>query len=142
MRLILEALVQWAPKEKDPIMLVEHVRGVLSRYISNRFSAKGIIRTLVMSHDIESEIRAGIRQTSNGTFINLAPPETENIIRRLESVLSVNGVDARDIVLMVSIDIRRFVKKLVEGTYPEMEVLSFGEISSGVNVDVIGSLDK
>lgn len=27
MRLILEALVQWAPKEKDPIMLVEHVRG-------------------------------------------------------------------------------------------------------------------
>lgn len=95
-----------------------------------------------MSHDIESEIRAGIRQTSNGTFINLAPPETEKIIRRLESVLSVNGVDARDIILMVSIDIRRFVKKIVEGTYPEMEVLSFGDISSGVKVDVIGSLDK
>jgi len=142
MRLILEALVQWAPKEKDPIMLVEHVRGVLARYISNRFSSQGIIRTLVMSHEMESEIRAGIRQTSNGTFINLAPPETENIIKRLESSLSVNGMDARDIILMVSLDIRRFVKKIVEGTYPEMEVLSFGEISTGVKVDVVGSIDK
>lgn len=142
MRLILEALVQWAPKEKDPIMLVEHVRGVLARYISNRFSYNGIIRTLVMSHDMENEIRAGIRQTANGTFINLAPPETENIIRRLESSLKDNGMDARDIILMVSLDIRRFVKKIVEGTYPEMEVLSFGEISSGVKVDVVGSIDK
>ena len=142
MRLILEALVQWAPKEKDPIMLVEHVRGVLARYISNRFSTNGIIRTLVMSHDMENLIRGGIRQTSNGTFINLPPPETENIIRHLDSSLNLNHVDARDIILMVSLDIRRFVKKIIEGAYPEMEVLSFGEISTGVEINVIGSLDK
>lgn len=142
MRLILEALVQWAPKEKDPIMLVEHVRGVLARYISNRFSSNGIIRALVMPHEMENDIRAGIRQTSNGTFINLPPPETENIIKRLESSLSINDMDARDIILMVSLDIRRFVKKLVEGTYPEMEVLSFGDISTSVKVDIVGSLDK
>ena len=142
MRLILEALVQWAPKEKDPIMLVEHVRGVLARYISNRFSTNGVIRTLVMSHDMENQIRTGIRQTSSGTFINLPPPETENIIKRLDSSLGSNHMDARDIILMVSLDIRRFVKKIIEGTYPEMEVLSFGEISAGIDVDVIGSLDN
>ncbi|MEZ2603583.1 EscV/YscV/HrcV family type III secretion system export apparatus protein [Kluyvera intermedia] len=142
MRLILEALVQWAPKEKDPIMLVEHVRGVLSRYISNRFSANGQIRTLVMSHDMESVVRGGIRQTSGGTFINLAPPETESIIQCLESCIRSNGVNARDIILMVSLDIRRFVKKIIEGSYPEMEVLSYGDVASGVDVDVIGSLEK
>lgn len=142
MRLILEALVQWAPKEKDPIMLVEHVRGVLSRYISNRFAANGQIRTLVMSHDMESLVRGGIRQTSGGTFINLAPPETENIIQSLESCIRRNGVNARDIILMVSLDIRRFVKKIIEGSYPEMEVLSYGDVASGVDVDVIGTLEK
>lgn len=142
MRLILEALVQWAPKEKDPIMLVEHVRGVLSRYISNRFAANGQIRSLVMSHDMESLVRGGIRQTSGGTFINLAPPETENIIRSLEACIRGNGVNARDIILMVSLDIRRFVKKIIEGSYPEMEVLSYGDVASGVDVDVIGSLDN
>jgi len=142
MRLILEALVQWAPKEKDPIMLVEHVRGIMARYITNRFSTNGRIRTLVMSHELENDIRSGIRQTSNGTFINLPPAETESIMKCLETSLIANGMSARDIIMMVSLDIRRFVKKIIEGTYPEMEVLSFGEISSGIEVDVVGSLDK
>ncbi|MEH4929688.1 EscV/YscV/HrcV family type III secretion system export apparatus protein [Enterobacter cloacae] len=142
MRLILEALVQWAPREKDPVMLVEHVRGVLSRYISNRFSANGQIRTLVMSHEMEGMVRAGIRQTSSGTFINLSPAESESIINSIQECLDNNGVNARDINLMVSLDIRRFVKKTIEGTYPEMEVLSYGDVASGVEVDVIGSLNN
>jgi type III secretion protein V len=75
-------------------MLVEHVRGVLSRYISNRFSANGQIRTLVMSHDMESLVRGGIRQTSAGAFINLTPPETGSIIQSLESCIRSNGVNA------------------------------------------------
>ncbi|CCP02144.1 Type III secretion apparatus protein InvA [Erwinia amylovora Ea644] len=142
MRLILEALVQWAPKEKDPIMLVEHVRGVLARYISNRFAFRGRIRTLVMSHDMENMIRGALRQTSSGTFINLPPPQIESVNKCLEEVLQLNGVNARDIILMVSMDIRRFVKKITEGNNPEMEVLSYGEISTGVEVDVIGSLEN
>lgn len=142
MRLILEALVQWAPKEKDPIILVEHVRGVLSRYISNRFAVRGRIRALVMSHDMENIIRGAIRQTSSGTFINLPPPQIEIVNKTLEDVLQQNGVNARDIILMVSMDIRRFVKKITEGNNPEMEVLSYGEISTGVDVDVIGSLEN
>ncbi|CAO96952.1 Type III secretion apparatus [Erwinia tasmaniensis Et1/99] len=140
MRLILEALVQWATKEKDPIMLVEHVRGGLARYISNKFANHGRIRTLVMSHDMERIIRDGIRQTSGGTFINLPPPESENIIQSLESCLQINRENTRDVILMVSMDIRRFTKALIEGTYPELDVLSFSEVSSSVDIDVIGSL--
>lgn len=142
MRLILEALVQWAPKEKDPIMLVEHVRGILSRYISNRFAIEGRIRVLVLSHEMESVVRAGIRQTSGGTFINLTPPDTELILNRLQRSLGDNGINARDIVLLVSVDIRRFVKKLIEGSYPDMEVLSYGDVASEIDIEIIGSLDS
>jgi type III secretion protein V len=91
---------------------------------------------------MESLVRGGIRQTSGGTFINLPPPETESIIRSLEQCISSNGANARDIILMVSLDIRRFVKKIIEGSYPEMEVLSYGDVASGVDVDVIGSLEN
>lgn len=142
MRLILEALVQWASKEKDPIMLVEHVRGVLSRYISYRFAVNGRIRTIVMSHHMESIIRDGIRQTSGGTFINLPAVESENIVKSLAACILKNGVNARDVILMVSMDIRRFTKKLIELAYPELEVLSYGEISTSVDIDVIGSLEN
>ncbi|MXE70821.1 EscV/YscV/HrcV family type III secretion system export apparatus protein, partial [Escherichia coli] len=33
MRLVMEALALWSPREKDIITLVEHVRGALGRYI-------------------------------------------------------------------------------------------------------------
>lgn len=141
MRLILEAIVQWAPKEKDPILLVEHVRGALSRYISNRFSSNGCIRAIVMTHDMESMIRSGVRQTSGGTFINLTPSETEGVIKSLEFCINGNGINSRDIILLVPLDIRRFVKKIIENRYVEMDVLSYGDISNGIDIDVIGTLD-
>lgn len=141
MRLILEALVLWAPKEKDPVMLAEHVRGVLARYISDRFSLYGKIRALVLTHELEDRIRNSIRQTSGGSFVNLPPTETELIINGLEESIQAHEVNSRDINLMVSFDIRRFVKKLIETRFPEMEVLSFAEISAGVEIDVIDSID-
>lgn len=142
MRLILEALVQWAPKEKDPILLVEHVRGVLSRYISNRFSNAGKIRVLVMAHEIENSFRENIRQTAGGTFINLPPAEAEAVIQQVNLFVDSYGIHVRDIVMMVSVDIRRFVKKVIEGAYPEMEVLSFSEIASTAEIDVVGTLQN
>lgn len=140
MRLILESLVQWSSKEKDPIMLVEHVRNSLARYISDKFAIENKIKTIVFSSDFESLFRNNIRQTSAGSFINIPPPETEGFIQSLENFTINNGVDTRDVVLMVSLDIRRFVKKVIEGSFPDMEVLSFGEVSSNVHIDVVGSL--
>lgn len=141
MRLILEALVQWSPKEKDPIMLVEHVRGLLSRYISNRFAVNGRIRALVITSDVESMVRSGIRQTSSGTFINLSPHETESVLNGVSGCITDAGINARDIIVVVPSDIRRFIKKIIESHFPEMDVLSFADISNGVDIDVVGTLE-
>ncbi|ENF9825831.1 EscV/YscV/HrcV family type III secretion system export apparatus protein [Salmonella enterica subsp. enterica serovar Montevideo] len=142
LKLIIDTLIQWAPKEKDPIMLVEHIRAGLSRYISNRFSSHGKLRVFVLSQDIETMIRNGIRQTSNGSFINLAPPEIENFIELLAQCIQEIGVNVRDVVLMVSLDLRRFVKKIVEGDYPDLEVLSFSEIDDNVSVDILATVEN
>lgn len=139
-KLIIETLVQWSPKEKDPIMLVEHIRGSLSRYISNRFSINGRLSVIVLSHDMENVVRNGIRQTSGGAFINITPPETENIISQLDEVIHKVRPTERDFVLMVSTDLRRFVKKIIDGYYPDLEVLSFSEIDKNTSVEIIGTL--
>lgn len=142
MRLILEALVQWAPKEKDPIILVEHVRGVLQRYISNRFSHQGRLRAFIIQNELENLIRGGIRQTSSGTFINLPPPDVEMIINKVANNINEAFVDPKDIVLVVSADIRRFVKKLIENHYSDLDVLSFSDLSPSVEIDIIGSINN
>ncbi|HGJ3235679.1 TPA: FHIPEP family type III secretion protein, partial [Salmonella enterica subsp. enterica serovar Grumpensis] len=133
-------LVQWSPKEKDPIMLVEYIRGSLARYISNRFAVNGRLRVIVLAHNVEDLIRSGIRQTSGGAFINMTPPETESFISQLDEILSNSNTNMRDIVLMVSTDLRRFVKKLIDSYYPELEVLSFSEIDKTTSVEIMATL--
>src|SRR5690606_17760136 len=63
MRTILEALVTWGQREKDSIMLTEHVRSALARYITNKYSrGMNIIPAYIISKPIEDMIRAAIRQ--------------------------------------------------------------------------------
>ncbi|EDY5736407.1 EscV/YscV/HrcV family type III secretion system export apparatus protein [Salmonella enterica] len=137
MRLIMESLAQWAPREKDIIVLVEHVRSTMARYISHKFSYSGEIKSVVVSKEIEDRIRSGVRPTAAGTFLNLEPSETEEIIEKFKVSLETISVPMKEIVLLTSVDIRRFVKKFIETYYQELEVISYGELTEAVSVNVI-----
>nr|ULG19765.1 EscV/YscV/HrcV family type III secretion system export apparatus protein [Yersinia frederiksenii] len=140
MRLIMECLALWAPREKDIIMLVEHVRGALARYICHKFSNAGEIRAVVVSTMIEEKIRNGIRPTSTGTFLNLEPAEAESIIDLFKVSIEELNVPVKDIVLLTSVDIRRFVKKFLETSFRDLEVLSYGELTETVSVNVLKTI--
>src|SRR5690606_20450594 len=65
MRTVLEALVQWGQREKDPIVLSEYVRGALSRYVTHKFSGgQNIIPAYLISKEIEAAVRGASRQRS------------------------------------------------------------------------------
>lgn len=140
MKLILESLAQWAPKEKDAVLLVEHVRVALARYISNRFATGGRLNAFMLSHDIEETVGNGIRQTSTGSFLNLEPAKSEALLDLIAVELARVGFSQRDIVLLTSMEIRRFVKRLIERRFPELEVLSFGEVADSATVDVLKTI--
>lgn len=137
MKLILETLVQWVPKEKDGMMLVEYVRGAMARYISSRFATNGRLNVLMLNTQFEDAIRQGIRQASGGGFLNLDPAKTDEIIQAFALALEDSYFSVRDMNVLVPVDIRRFVKKILESRFPELEVLSFNEISETVKVNVI-----
>ena len=140
MKLILESLAHWASREKDVLSLVEHVRGGLARYISNKFSAANELRVLLLSAEFEEVVRKGIRQTSTGNFLNLEPADAEELMDRLALVMGGLHIPQKDIVLLSSVDVRRYIKKLVEGRFRELDVMSFGEVSDTVSVQVIKTL--
>ncbi|WP_237884976.1 EscV/YscV/HrcV family type III secretion system export apparatus protein [Pseudomonas sp. PGPR40] len=140
MKLILESLAHWASREKDVLALVEHVRGAMARYISNKFAQGNDLRVLLLSPEFEEVVRRGIRQTSGGSFINLEPAESEELMDRLSVGLDSLHIAQKDMVLLCSIDVRRYIKKLIEGRFRELDVMSFGEISETVSVNVIKTL--
>lgn len=140
MKLILESLAHWASREKDVLALVEHVRGAMARYISNKFAQGNDLRVLLLSPEFEDVVRRGIRQTSGGSFLNLEPSESEELMDRLSVGLDSVHIAHKDMVLLCSVDVRRYIKKLIEGRFRELDVMSFSEISETVSVNVIKTL--
>lgn len=138
-KIILGALVQWGQKEKDPLVLVEHVRSQLARYISAHFACNQVLQAVVLSNPLEEMIRQGIRQSAGGTFINLEPAQLDHFYDALALVMTPLR-HRRDIVLLTAMDVRRFVRKLTEMHYPGMAVLSFSEIVPSAQVSVIDSV--
>nr|MBX2804445.1 type III secretion system export apparatus subunit SctV [Hyphomicrobiales bacterium] len=70
MRSILEGMVEWGQREKDPIILTEHIRGSMSRYITHKFSGgQNVIPAYLISKEIEDVIRGAIRQTSGASYL-------------------------------------------------------------------------
>lgn len=140
MKLIIETLVQWVPKEKDSLMLVEHIRSGMARYISARFAVEGRLNVLMINSAIEDTIRQGIRQSSGGVYLHLEPETSNQLIQAAELALENSYLSVRDVNVLVPVDIRRFVKKILEGRFPELEVLSFNEVSETVKVNVIKTI--
>ncbi|WP_312317730.1 EscV/YscV/HrcV family type III secretion system export apparatus protein [Stenotrophomonas sp.] len=140
MKVVLETLAQWGQREKDVILLVEHVRSALARYISARFARDGRIPAILVSSQVEDQIRSGIRQSQGAAYLNLEPAESNELMDRF--ALHVGEVSAYrpDVVLMVAPDIRRFVKRFIENKLPSTPVLSFGEISDAVTLDVMRNI--
>ncbi len=139
-KLILDAMTKWAPKEKDVILLVEHIRTAMARYISDKFSGGGKIRAVMISQNIEELVRNGIRQTSTGTLLNLEPHEVNEVMDLFEVGLSGIAIQHKDLVVLTAVDVRRFVKRLLETKYNDLEVLSFGEITDNVQIDVLKTI--
>ncbi|MEZ1316865.1 EscV/YscV/HrcV family type III secretion system export apparatus protein [Pseudomonas fluorescens] len=140
LKLVLESMAYWASREKDVLALVEHVRGTMARYISNKFAQGNDLRVLLLSPEFEEVVRQGIRQTSGGSFINLEPADAQELMDRLSVGLDSLHIAHKDMVLLCSVDVRRYVKKLIEGRFRELDVMSFGEISETVSVNVLKTL--
>lgn len=140
MKLIMETIAQWAPKEKDVILLVEHIRSALGRYICHKFSRGNNLNVILLSNENEEVIRANIRNTSVGAFLNLEPKESEYLLDKISLALDSVPLSYNDFVILCSVDIRRFLKKFVENKFSNVDVISFGELTETVSVNVLRTI--
>ncbi|MDR2935485.1 MAG: FHIPEP family type III secretion protein, partial [Candidatus Adiutrix sp.] len=142
LRGILEAIIEWAPKEKDPIMLVEYVRGALKRQISYQHSGgQNLLPAVLLDPQLEESIRKSIRQTSTGAFLALAPEVSKKILAALSQALAASGRADRRPVVLASIDIRRYLRRLIEADFYETPVLSYQELTPEISVQPVGRVN-
>lgn len=118
-------------------MLTEHVRSMLGRYITDKFSNGARINVLMLSAEHEERVRRAIQQTASGTFLNLPPEDAHAIVDQIALRLKGVYLALDDIVLLTSADTRRFVKRVIEPHYPQIDVVSYTEITDQSRINVI-----
>ena len=141
LRTILQSLVVWGHKEKEVVQLTEYVRGSLKRFISYKYSnGQNILPVYLLEQDLEDTIRNGIRQTSAGAYLALDPMVTAKFIEKVKETIGKIGHLDQKPVMITSMDIRRYVRRLLEAEVYELAVLSHQELTEEITVQPLGRI--
>jgi len=139
LRTILEALSEWAQTEKDTVLLTEYVRSSLRRFISYKYSlGQSVLSVYLLDPEIEDMVRGAIKQTSAGSYLALDPDSVQMILHAMRTTIAPPPPSAQPPVLLTAIDVRRFVRKLIEGEFPEISVISFQEVVPEIRIQPLG----
>jgi type III secretion protein V len=141
-RTVMEALIEWGQKEKDPVLLTDYVRMALKRYISHKFSAgQNMLPAYLLAPAVEDEVRAAVRQTSGGSYLALDPAATKRLLSAIKTTVGDLGMSTLKPVLLTSMDIRRYMRKMIEQDLADLPVLSYQELTQEINIQPLARID-
>lgn len=139
LRTIMEALSEWAQMEKDTVLLVEYVRASLRRYISYKYSqGQSTLSVYLLDPEIEEMVRGAIKQTSAGSYLALDPDSVNLILKAMRQTVTPPPPGGQPPVLLTAIDVRRFMRKLIESEFPDVSVISYQEIIPEIRIQPLG----
>ncbi|MFZ5470400.1 MAG: type III secretion system export apparatus subunit SctV [Myxococcota bacterium] len=142
LRGVLQALAEYGLVEADNVMLTEHVRAALKRYVSYKY-ARGTNTLVVYLLDpqIEEAIRSSIKRTSSGTHLALEPDIAQEIVQAVKNECGHLPPTAQRPVILTAMDIRRYVRKLLEYEFnPPFSVVSYQELSPDLNIQPVARI--
>ncbi|MFZ9887228.1 MAG: FHIPEP family type III secretion protein, partial [Myxococcota bacterium] len=141
LRNILQALAEWGPVENDTVMLTEYVRAALKRYISHKYTrGQSTLIVYLLDPQIEETVRSSVQHTSSGSYLALEPEITQEILSAVRNEVGNLPPSAQQPVVLTTMEIRRYFRKLVELEFPHLAVLSYQELSPEMNIQPIARI--
>jgi len=139
LRLILEAVVEWGPREQDVVLLVEYIRIALRRQICFRCADRNrVIAVYMLDHSAEDALRSSVRSTAVGAFLSISDAAARPIIDRIRRSLAA-APDSNPVVL-ASMDVRRHLRNLLVRNDLDVQVLSYQELAPEFSVQPLATV--
>ncbi|HEY4318363.1 MAG TPA: type III secretion system export apparatus subunit SctV [Herbaspirillum sp.] len=139
---IIETLTRWSSKEKDAVVLTEYVRADMKRQITHKYTqGKNVLHAYLVSPALEETLRSAVRQTSSGSYIVLDPRQTDLLLDAVHDVIGDLRSSDTTPVILAAMDVRRYLRKLVERDYPELAVIAYQELQATVQIQSLGEID-
>jgi type III secretion protein V len=140
-RLLLETVLDWAPKERDPDIIADYVRLAFKRQLCYEVAREGLIEVILLSPELEDQLRSAMRQTSQGSYLDLDSEIEQAILDRLSELTSNVATPITPPVLVTAADIRRSVRKLIEEEFFSVPVFAFSELTQHSKVQPVGMIE-
>jgi type III secretion protein V len=140
-REIFESLIVWAPREKDVVLLTEYVRIDLGAMTVSRVAdGRPELPLIALVPDAEEVVRAAIQTTIGGSFLALGLDRIDSLTSQIRTLLDQAAESELKPVMACSMDVRRYIRKAIEPTFPELTVLSYQELGSHIRVTSVGQV--
>jgi type III secretion protein V len=140
-RLLLETTLDWAPKERDPDVIADYVRLALKRQLCHEVAREGLIEVVLLSPELEDQLRSAMRQTSQGNYLDLDSEVEQAFLDKLAELTSNVACPIAPPVLVTAADIRRSVRKLIEEEFFSVPVFAFSELTQHTKVQPVGMIE-
>jgi type III secretory pathway component EscV len=134
---VLEALARAADHgSRDAAGLTERVRSQLKRSITHIFSTNRRVAALLLDLEAEEAVRGALRPSGDGVVLALEPDLADALLASVDKELS----GQRSLVILTTPELRRHVRRLVEGEHPRLPVLAYPELAADVEVEQVGTI--
>lgn len=129
LRAILEAIVEWGPKGLEIHVLSEHARSSLARQICHQHAdSAGMIPAYVISRPFEESMRQALKNNSPSNPSGLPSAMVASLIAQLGDEQDRLGRTIQPVVV-VSADLRRYIRQLIMRHSLELPVLSYHDVT-------------
>jgi type III secretion protein V len=140
LREIYESLLTWSSREKDTAMLCEYVRIDLGRFICHRLTdADRRLQVITLEASAEAQVRGAVQPGPNGSYVAMPPDALEGLYASTQSAMSSVPAE-RPAVLLVTLETRRFMRRLLSQRWPQLHVLSYPELPSDLQIQPIARI--
>ncbi len=140
LKTIFSTLAQWGEIERDPLMLTEHVRAGLKRYVTHKYAGpSNTLAVYLLDPELEDMVKNSIRRTEKGNYLALDPEITQELIEAVGKEIASHPFPpgARPPVILTIAEIRRYFRKIIELEFPQLSVLSYQELAENLRIQPI-----
>ncbi len=136
---ILETLADYAKISRDNDVLTEYVRQSLKRQITKQYLDSDMkLTVLTLDPSLEEQLRNSVQQSEFGSYLALDPELAQKMIDKLTTYYdNLTNQGITPIVLCAPV-LRIYFKRLLDRFITNIVVISYNEVDSEVNVEVIG----
>jgi flagellar biosynthesis protein FlhA len=140
---IFETLSDFGRFAKGVDFLTERVREALSRVITLRLQDEsGVLSVFALSPKLEQRIKESVQGDLNqGWQLGLSPAEVQQIIKSASTAAEQMAMAGLTPIILAHPDVRFVVRKIIEGTLPQLFVISYNEIAQGAQLKSLGTVE-